>query len=602
MVDFRKTLLLLAILLAVGSVASAQNVPPFRCIANAGVPPIVRAEGIAELVGDAVLTCEDGLPTELGDPVPQINFRIFLNVNVTSWLLDGNWNEALLLIDEPAPSMQRVCPSNNCTLTGVGGEPGINYADPDSPDNNLNTVYNVYQGTWISPNQVEWLGVPVDPPGTQGVRVIRITNVRANANQLGVSGTLIPSQISMFISATGTTSIPIDNPTQIVAFVQDGLSFDVKGGGSFLQCEDANENSPCDADFYLEYDENFATAFKVRGTLNQSTPGSIFNTESGLTNDTYWSNNHNVDDAGYASQGTRLFARFNNVPSGVTLRVYSMSISGCDDTTEAGDEGYDSTNVAWLVDDAGASEGAGGTVTGTADWVDVSLDSTGFGSAVWEVTSAEPFQNDVVYFAVDVVYDANTTAGVPALGTATVNGSYAPLSTVVLADDDAPRPRFFDDSTAEDIFTINSCATNLLWPYVTNQAGFDTGMVISNTSLDPFGTATQEGACTIHYYGFTTGGGPAPAPVTTPTVPAGEHAIWTLSTGGTVQTSGGTIAAVPGFQGYVIATCEFQMAHGYAFISDIGASRLAQGYLALVMDEQFSLFPRTGSQSEVLSH
>ncbi|MCP5120420.1 MAG: hypothetical protein GY953_57230, partial [bacterium] len=127
-------------------------------------------------------------------------------------------------------------------------------------------------------------------------------------------------------------------------------------------------------------------------------------------------------------------------------------------------------------------------------------------------------------------------------------------------------------------------------------------MVISNTSLDPFGTATQEGACTIHYYGFTTGGGPAPSPVTTPTIPAGEHAIWTLSSGGTVQISGGTIAAVPGFQGYVIATCEFQMAHGYAFISDIGASRLAQGYLALVMDEQFALFPRTGSQSEVLSH
>jgi hypothetical protein len=222
------------------------------------------------------------------------------------------------------------------------------------------------------------------------------------------------------------------------------------------------------------------------------------------------------------------------------------------------------------------------------------------GLRTWEIVTSDITSQNDVFFAVDVVYDANTTAGVPGLGTATVNGSYAPLSTVVLADDDAPRPRFFDDSTCEDIFTINSCSTNLLWPYVTNQAGFDTGMVISNTSLDPFATATQEGPCAINYYGFTTGGGPAPAPVTNPTVPAGEHAIWTLSSGGTVQTSGGTIAAVPGFQGYVIATCEFQMAHGYAFISDIGATRLAQGYLALVMDEQFSLFPRTGSASEVL--
>ena len=127
-------------------------------------------------------------------------------------------------------------------------------------------------------------------------------------------------------------------------------------------------------------------------------------------------------------------------------------------------------------------------------------------------------------------------------------------------------------------------------------------MVISNTSLDPFGTATQEGACTIYYYGFTTGGGAAPAPVTTPVVPAGEHAIWTLNSGGTVQTSGGTIANAAGFQGYVIASCEFQMAHGYAFISDLGATKLAQGYLALVMDAQFSQFPRTGSNSELLVH
>jgi hypothetical protein len=285
--------------------------------------------------------------------------------------------------------------------------------------------------------------------------------------------------------------------------------------------------------------------------------------------------------------------------------VYSASIDGpteCSSNSIAGDDDqFISTNEAWQVPDAD-SVGEGGSIDGTGEWVEVGLDSSGFGSFTWEVTDARPFNNDVVYFAVDLVWDANTSAGVPGLGTATVNGSYAPLSTVVLADDDSPRPRFFDDSVAEDLFTINSCATNLLWPYVTNQAGFDTGMVISNTSLDPFGTATQEGACTIYYYGFTTGGGPAPAPVTTPTVPAGEHAIWTLSTGGTVQTSGGTIAAVPGFQGYVIAHCEFQMAHGYAFISDIGASKLAQGYLALIMDEQFNEFPRTGSQSEVLSH
>jgi hypothetical protein len=50
----------------------------------------------------------------------------------------------------------------------------------------------------------------------------------------------------------------------------------------------------------------------------------------------------------------------------------------------------------------------------------------------------------------------------------------------------------------------------------------------------------------------------------------------------------------------MIASCNFQYAHGFAFISDLGASRVAEGYLALVMDKQMSKFPRTGAASEVL--
>ena len=38
-----------------------------------------------------------------------------------------------------------------------------------------------------------------------------------------------------------------------------------------------------------------------------------------------------------------------------------------------------------------------------------------------------------------------------------------------------------------------------------------------------------------------------------------------------------------GFTGYMIAVCRFQYAHGFAFISDLGARNLAMGYLALVI-------------------
>jgi hypothetical protein len=612
MVDFRKGLLLLAVLLLVGSAASAQT-SPFQCTANAAVTPLVRAEGLAELVGDLVLNCTGGVPTPPGtNNVPKVNFRIFLNVNVTSWLLDttGNWNEAILSIDDPGPANQVPCPSGSgigtaCAMSGVGGA-GLNYRGA-SPGG---TVYNVFQGQWISPNIVEWLGVAVDPPGTGQSRTIRITNVRANANQLGVSGTLIPSQISMFVSATGTTSIPINNPTQVVAVVQDGMEFSVVQNSSFLQCESATSSpnevagGPCDADVYLRFRERFATAFKERGGIQPVLGGASLNTETGFYNPALPPGAHAINAAGQASQGTRLLARFNSVPSGVTLRVWTAAVStaanSCADGTAVEDSPFNSTNLAMRVNDAD-SVGAGGTATATAEWRSVSLSSNS-GTSTWEIIADgdNPAANDSVYFAVDIVYTANTTSGIPALGTATVNGSFAPLSTVGTASATAPRPRFADDSTPINIITISSCATSLLWPYVTNQGGFDTGLVIANTSRDPFGTATQQGACTINYYGHTTGGGAAPAAVTTPTVPAGQHAVWTLSSGGTIQTAGGTIAAAPGFQGYIIAVCNFQYGHGYAFISDIGSGRLAQGYLALVMDAASDVLPRTGSNSEPL--
>jgi hypothetical protein len=52
---------------------------------------------------------------------------------------------------------------------------------------------------------------------------------------------------------------------------------------------------------------------------------------------------------------------------------------------------------------------------------------------------------------------------------------------------------------------------------------------------------------------------------------------------GTVYTTLASTSA-PGFTGYMMALCNFQYAHGFAFISDIGARNLAMGYLALVVN------------------
>jgi hypothetical protein len=108
--------------------------------------------------------------------------------------------------------------------------------------------------------------------------------------------------------------------------------------------------------------------------------------------------------------------------------------------------------------------------------------------------------------------------------------------------------------------------TSLLFPFVTNINGFDTGIAISNTAADPFGTSGKTGKCKLTFFGSN-----APSPFTSGNINAGGQFTNTLS------------AMAPGFQGYAIAECSFQFAHGFAFVSDVGARNLAMGYLPLVI-------------------
>jgi hypothetical protein len=221
--------------------------------------------------------------------------------------------------------------------------------------------------------------------------------------------------------------------------------------------------------------------------------------------------------------------------------------------------------------------------------------SSGSGMAVWEVMNSNPLTVETLEFGIAVAYVANTSNNLPGLGTASVAGSFAPISTVTTASTSAPLPRFADTSSARTLFTINACTTNLLFVFLTNQAGFDSGIAISNTSVDPFGTQPQSGPCKLNYYGETTGGGAAPAAQTSAVIPGGKQLTAVLSTGGNYG-----IAATPGFQGYMIAQCSFQYAHGLAFISDVGANRISEAYLALILDG--GLAPRTPFFSEILGH
>lgn len=628
MVDFRKwfpVLAVVAVMMLTAVSASAQTAgPAFSCTANAGVPPVVRAEGITELTGDVILNCTGGQPAGQGGnaptAVPLVNIEIFLNTNITSRILNGVVSEATLTIDEPTPAQQRLCsaasvsPVVPCGATpNPGNITGVDYL-------NNSAVSNVYLGEQSGPNRVVWRGVPIDAPGTTATRVIRITNVRANASQLGVSSTLVPSQIITFISATSSTSIPINNPQQTTGFVLTGLNFSLRNasgsgglssnGASFLQCVDVNDDiagDPSDdlstgLSGHVRFGENFASSFKVRnvsGTPNanvDSSPaptaqdqlGSVYNTESGFYNPVLAISNGGRS-AGLADHGTRLMARWSNIPQGVQVFVGVY------------EAGRDETNsrvrlVSTDANGAGSFSAVAATSSDEGGLAPVSL-TGGAGVAVWEVMNADPIVTETIDIAFAFAFVSNTSSNLPALGTGSVNGNFAPISTVTTASSSAPIPRFVDTATNRNIIVINACSTNLLFPFVTNQSGFDTGIAISNTSQDPFGTAGQSGACVVNYYGNTTGGGAAPAAQTSGVVASGAQLLFVVSTGGNLGITG-----TPGFQGYIIAQCAFQFAHGFAFVSDgpIGAANVAEGYLALVMDE--SIGSRTGFASETLGH
>jgi hypothetical protein len=213
-------------------------------------------------------------------------------------------------------------------------------------------------------------------------------------------------------------------------------------------------------------------------------------------------------------------------------------------------------------------------VIGTVSVAPVTL-TAGSGVAVWEVTSASPIVTENLDFNVYFAFSANPASNTPPSGvTGTVAGSFAPAPPAFSASAGAqasatlPIPRFIDTGTPINLISVVICRTTLLFPFVTNQAGFDTGLAIANTTADPFGTTPTSGACVLNFFGAN-----APAAITTAAV-----------AGGTVSTLLASTSA-PNFQGYVFAVCDFQFGHGFAFVSDLGARNLAMGYLALVLPE-----------------
>jgi hypothetical protein len=131
--------------------------------------------------------------------------------------------------------------------------------------------------------------------------------------------------------------------------------------------------------------------------------------------------------------------------------------------------------------------------------------------------------------------------------------------------------------------TVTKCVTNILFPYVANVVGYDTGIAIANTSYDAQAitptTTAQQGPLTLYLYKSFAEPGPAPAPATLTIANVSAGNVWA----GTMSTN----PAFAGSVGYIIAVAQFQYAHGFAFISYGNANGLvlAQGYIGNIIPD-----------------
>ena len=417
------------------------------------------------------------------------------------------------------------------------------------------------------------------------------------------------------------------------------------------------------------YPASSPTATPTNGDINQNVPGVSYFTESGFEFLTTAANPENgtinggaitdtnppfgflastnvhgdqnpfadaagtgINAAGVANQGTRLATSLSNIPNGLSLFVspiiflfrqgVSYNVGPNTNSTATGAGG--ATGVMVLTNTA--SDGSGSYnppagITAAAQPLQLVSVSNGAALVVYEILFTDPFSLEYADVPFVVSYasalSSNAPIGLPQPSvTATYAAGFAPFystSAATLASGSLPIPRFVFTGAATNLFGVVKCSCNLLFPFVTQAPGYDTGIAIANTTMDPYGTTNQFGAVQFWYYGSLANGGAAPGTqctntaspgtcgTTATTVGAGQVLTYTLYSG---SPQWGLDNRAAGFTGYMIAQTQFQYCHGFAFISALGAgptgNGISEGYLALVLDA--ATFVRGAPQGESLGN
>ncbi|MDP8989602.1 MAG: hypothetical protein M3N41_05910, partial [Acidobacteriota bacterium] len=366
--------------------ASAQTT--FQTCIGGAVNPTIRAEGYTELAGDITITCSGGVVTPSGSTVPAVTINVSMNTIITSKLTSTgftpNFNEALLLIDEPGLNAAGN-PLLNCGAAAAPFDPIAGVGVCSITSNGAATYSgaaghpNVFQGRQVvgSNNQIiQFIGVPLDG----GTHTLRITNIRGNA--VFLSGGRITNS-NFGVGLTFQTFVTFTSPNSVNAQLINVTNGSIRNGldsvsgspaGPYLQCIFTTVQSVSGGSVTLL--EGFPSAFKARnwrqiadnglyvgtadwqyqGTSNfsandyvQNVPNAFYNTESGFMypptgivpipnpppgissatgapagNTPFTSGAGDptgISTAGAVSNGTRFAVVFSGIPAGTVISV-----------------------------------------------------------------------------------------------------------------------------------------------------------------------------------------------------------------------------------------------------------------------------------------
>jgi len=231
------------------------------------------------------------------------------------------------------------------------------------------------------------------------------------------------------------------------------------------------------------------------------------------------------------------------------------------------------------------------------------IDANGNASAVYSYeTDNQTNYSDITIenftiIPILVLKSGGTATGtVAATVTLSPNGGSAACQAPGASSSDV-RPRFiiqYTPSTPATYATIIRCNCFMLFTYVTSGSGFNTGIVVANTSQDytstqpttdpgpvfPSGTgaANQIGYVTFYFYSTT---GAYRGYYKTPSqISFGQSFVALLS-----QMLGTSTMPDTTFSGYIIARAEFQYCHAVSYIADNSFASTAQGYAALIIPD-----------------